>query len=441
MLSVAASLLESLRHYPSPNEYVVAYSGGCDSHVLLHALVQVREQLTCKKIRAIHVDHGLQEAAAQWSRHCESMCHQYNVPCTLETLNLDIPKGESIEAFARKARYRALEKHLQNNSMLLLAQHQDDQAETLLLQLLRGRGVKGLAGMPALVWTGKYWQVRPFLGLQRFEIEAYAEQCNLNWIDDPSNTDTRFDRNFLRNEIIPPLKQRWPSLAETLSRAATHQAEANLLLNDLAELDWQNCRLDEISLLAIEPLQSLSPARQRNLLRYWIAEQCQCPMPDSTQCQRILDEVLPAVPDAEPMVSWGEVVVRRYRNVLHLEQGEDKSAVDWQQAWDLQSPLMLPSGQQLVAKKSRGHGMVVNDTDAPVIVRFRQGGEKCRLPGRTHRHELKKLLQSWGVPPWQRDRIPLIYVGDELAQVVGYSVCEPFLAKNGQMGVEITLNQ
>jgi tRNA(Ile)-lysidine synthase len=294
--------------------------------------------------------------------------------------------------------------------------------------------------MPELLKVKNYyWQARPWLQLTRDEIQDYAQSMKLDWLEDPSNSDNRFDRNYLRNLIFPVLKQRWPSLTETIARASRHQAEANQLLDELAELDYQDCQLAEKYMLAITPLKILSKARQRNLLRYWIAERCEYPMPDSNHCQRIIEEIIPAAEDAEPQVSWTGVVVRRYRDVLHLERDRPQNFAEWQQPWDLKSPLDLPSGQQLLAFEKKGQGIVLPETSDSLSVRFRQGGEKCRLPGRQHRHELKKLLQSWGVPPWQRDKIPLIYVGDELAQIVGYSVCEPFLAKNEQTGYEISL--
>ena len=440
MHQVPASLLEKLRQYPTPKTYCVAYSGGCDSHVLLHALVQIRDQLECQNLKAIHIDHGLQPRSDEWARHCETICYQYAVPFTAVTLNLQVPKGESSEAYARTARYAALDKYLQPEEMLLLAQHQDDQAETMLLQLLRGSGVKGLSAMPEMIELKEYWLARPLLGLKRRELQAYAEQLHLIWINDPSNWDTRFDRNYLRKEVMPVLEHRWPSLTETVSRAAGHQAEANSLLNELAEQDWQHCRLPDPTLLSIVALKSLSEPRQRNLLRYWIAEQCQLPIPDRIQCQRIIDEMLPAADDAEPMVSWGDVSVRRYRDTLHLESNHPTVVPGWQQSWDGQTSLLLPSGKTLEARQTKGQGMLLPAGALPLTVRFREGGEKCRLPGRQHRHELKKLLQQWGVPPWQRDQIPLIYIGDELAQIVGYSICEPFLANKEQVGVEISLN-
>jgi tRNA(Ile)-lysidine synthase len=380
----------------------------------------------------------LQPQSPEWSQHCETICHQYNVPFTAITLNLLVPKGESTEAYARAARYQALEKHLNQDDILLLAQHQDDQAETMFLQLLRGSGVKGLAAMPEIIKVKNYWQARPWLQLTRAEIQSYAESAHLNWIDDPSNQQNRFDRNYLRNEVFPVLKQRWPALTETISRAARHQAEANELLNELAESDWQSCRSGNKTLLLIQPFKKLSKSRQRNLLRYWITEQCQFPMPNSTQCERIIEEMLPAAIDAEPVVCWGGVLIRRYRDVLHLEQERKVLSNEWQSTWDLEAPLSLPSGQQLIVTQKKGQGIVLPEK-TELTVRFRQGGEKCRLPGRQHRHELKKLLQGWGVPPWHRDQIPLIYIGDELAQVVGYSACEPFIAKKEQIGYEISL--
>jgi len=440
MSALETSLLEQLRPFSSSTKrYVVAYSGGCDSHVLLHALVQIKDQFPSQNIRAIHVDHGLQTHSPDWAEHCRQVCVALNVPIDVLQLNLSIPKGESTEAYARQQRYAAIQTKLTADDILLLAQHQDDQAETLLLQMLRGSGVKGLASMPFSKQVDGVHYLRPLLNLTRNDIQQYAIDNQLNWIDDPSNEDTRFDRNFLRHEIIPKLKSRWPSLSDTFNRVASHQAEANALLTEVAAQDLKSFELDKTNTLPIESLVSLSPARQRNVLRYWI-EQCGSPVPDSVQLQRILDEVVAAADDAEPLVSWSGVNMRRYRAVLHLDRASSHPPSNWQMNWDWQSPLNLPLGQQLRIRQLAGQGLALPSQDTALTVRFRRGGEKCQLPGRKHRHELKKLMQDWGIPPWQRGNIPLIYVGDELAQVVGYSVCEPYIARADQTGLDIYLN-
>ncbi len=452
MHSVAASILSSLLslaslsrlspggQYAVPKRYVVAYSGGCDSHVLLHALHELSNQLLGTTISAIHINHGLHPDSDAWEQHCKTICNELTIDFISIRLNLTVPKGESLEAFARTARYQAIRESLKDGDMLLLAQHQDDQAETVLLQALRGCGVKGLAAMPALVDFGESWQVRPMLSVTQTEIEDYAKQQKLNWIDDPSNLDERFDRNFLRQQIIPTLKQRWPAMAETLSRVASHQADADHLLTELAQSDWALCRQNDGFQLNTDGMVSLSPLRQKNLLRFWIGALCDFPMPDASTCQLILEQVINARPTAEPELRWSDVVVRRYRGVLYLEKHYFTDN-QWQQSWDLSSPLILPDGEKLQVRSVEGQGLVLPENQTRVSVRFRRGGEKCQLPGRCHRHELKKLLQEWGVPPWQRDRIPLICVDDQVVQVVGYSVCEPFIASAGQMGHEIYINQ
>jgi len=471
-MHVSASLLASLRQFPIPNRYVVAYSGGCDSHVLLHALMEMRarsaemnrsaevnspaeinnsaqanrlgkeNRFAEVNILAVHINHGLQADADKWQQHCKNICRELKVNFESIKLNLAIPKGESLEAYAREARYAAIRTVMQADDMLLLAQHADDQAETVLLQALRGSGVKGLAAMPKIVRNETTWQARPMLSISRKQIDDYANQHALNWIDDPSNKEIRFDRNFLRHQIIPDLKQRWPAMAETLSRVALHQADADQLMTELAELDWCICKVrnsDNPNGLSSIAMTRLSQARQRNLLRYWIAQCCESPLPDAATCQRILDEVIAAAEDAEPELCWANVVVRRYRGVLYLEQ-QQSSYSSWQQPWDLTTPLLLPCGKKLHVRTTLGQGLIYKDTDKPLSVRYRLGGEKCQLPGRAHRHELKKLFQTWGIPPWQRDRVPLIYVGEDVAQVVGYSVCESFIAQPGQVGYEIYIN-
>jgi tRNA(Ile)-lysidine synthase len=269
----------------------------------------------------------------------------------------------------------------------------------------------------------------------------YAKQHQLDWVDDPSNLEARFDRNFLRHQVIPTLTARWPALSGNLSRVAAHQAEAAALLDELAQQDHQHC-MGELSMtLSIKALAKIAPARQRNLLRYWLKQVCQLPLPDSRHLQRILDEVLPAAPVASPQVAWADVEVRRYRDGLyaHYQSSvEDLSAAFVRLSWpNPVEPLLLPDGTQLTMQRCQGQGLKQASAD-DISVGYRQGGESCRPLGRGHRHSLKKLMQEWGVPPWQRGRIPLIFVGDELAQVVGYCLCEPFQAGPDEIGVFIS---
>ncbi len=443
--SILSSLLSYQRLSPTPKRYVIAYSGGCDSHALLCALNELRHenppQLPCSQVVAIHINHGLHEQSDDWEQHCKLVCTELATDFISTQLNLTIPKGESLEAYARAARYDAIRAQLKDGDMLLLAQHQDDQAETLLIQTLRGSGVKGLAAMPGLVCYGSTWQARPMLSLTQIEIEEYAKQQKINWINDPSNDDEKFDRNYLRHQVIPKLKQRWPAMSKTLSRVARHQADTDQLITELALSDWHHCKQDECTQLNIIGMSDLSQVRQKNLLRFWIGEQNGLPMPDSKTCQLLIDQVISASVDAEPELRWADVMVRRYRNVLYVAKQSNTDVPIWQQSWDLSSPLALPDGKSLNVRTAKGQGLMLPAEQAAVNVRFRRGGEKCQLPGRQHRHELKKLMQEWGVPPWQRNQIPLICVGEQVVQIVGFSVCEPYIAKPGQMGVEIYINE
>ena len=432
-----ASLLAQLMQFPVPRRYCVAYSGGLDSHVLLHALVQLRDSLPCSDLHAIHINHGIHPDANAWAHHCETVCCELRVTFDMFSVTLQRQPRHSLEALAREARYAAFARCSHPGDLLLLAHHQDDQAETLILQLLRGSGVKGLAAMPVCNTFALGWMARPLLDCRRSDLQAYAATQHLHWIDDPSNQDTAYDRNYLRHTIFPVLRQRWPALDATLARVAQHQADAAVLLDVLAQQDLGDIATASATVINIDPLQGLAPARQRNALRYWLQHSCGLPLPNTVQLQRILNELLPASEDATPLVHWPGAEVRRYRNQLHAMAPMRPFDPSWQQHWDLHAPVALPTGASLLSQACQGRGLRSAAIAHGVSIRFRTGGEHCRLPGRQHHHELKKLFQEWGVPTWQRDRIPLIYIGTELAQVLGYCICEPFCANAGENGIEI----
>ncbi len=434
--SVRERLLEALASFPPARRYWVAYSGGLDSHVLLHSLAALRDRLPVGALNAVHVDHGLSPHAGEWSQHCATVCERLDIPLTLLQVDARPRRGESPEAAARRARYAALAPLIGEGEGLLTAHHQDDQAETVLLQLLRGSGPRGLAAMPCWDSFGSGWRGRPLLGVERARLRAYAEAEGLHWVEDESNFDTGVARNYLRHEIVPRLRERWPAMAVTLSRAAGHAAEAARLLDDLAERDMVTAGDGG---LEIEPLRGLEVARRRNLLRYWIRVSG-FPLPDSAHLQRILDEVIPAAKDASPRVLWRGAEVRRYRNRLYVMpplKPFDSSRV---LTWKPDEPLALPDGRVLRAVPVLGQGIArARCRDARVTVRFRRGGERCRPAGGAHTRSLKKLLQERGIPPWERERLPLLYVGEELAAVVGLFVCEPFPARQGEAGWHVTL--
>ena len=426
-----ALLKEHLTQYPDAKVLWVAYSGGCDSHALLHALVALRSEIT-SEIKAVHINHGLSPLANEWEEHCRLSCEQLAVPYMAISVNARL-KNKSPEEAARFARYVEWKKMLGKNEVLLLAHHQDDQAETVLIQLLRGSGVKGLAAMPAKQNFSKGLLCRPMLGFLREEIVSYAVENGLNWIDDPSNFDTDFDRNFLRHEVVPLLETRWPSLKKTLSRSASHQADADQLLTELAFQDWH--RIHENKQIKISDLMKLSVKRQRNVLRYWIADVCELAIPDTVHLQRILDEVLLAAADATPEVIWRGGEVRRYQGLLYAQEKRVDAENTIELIWsNIEKPLeLIKGGQKLSAKPAVSVGLSQEKLkNTEISLRFRQGGETCRPAGRGNTQQLKKLFQEWQIPPWQRASIPLIYVDGKLAEVVGHCRCEEFVAAEGE---------
>ena len=431
-----AQLLDQLALLPTAQRYWVAYSGGCDSTVLLHALASLREQFPAE-LHALHVNHNLREAASGWAAHCRRVCETLAVPLHEAKVDARGARGESPEAAARAARYRIFTEVLQSGDGLLLAHHRDDQAETLLLQLLRGSGPRGLAAMPLHRPLGAGWLGRPLLDFSRQDLCRYAAAEKLQWIADPSNLDTDFDRNFLRQRVMPLLQQRWPAATTTLARAADHQAETADLLHQLAEEDWQLTGGAQADTLRIDCLMQLSPQRQRNVLRYWIDTVNNLPLPDRQRLVRILTEVIPAAEDAEPCIRWPGGQVRRYAGLLYL-LAADPVLITASLEWDLSDLLELGDGRALQAIPASGDGLKADlPESANITVRFRKGGEVCRPAGRGHRHALKNLLQEWGVPPWERSRVPLLCVNGDIAAVVGYCVCEPYQAGNDEAGIII----
>lgn len=432
----APNLLKVLGRFPPCRRVWVAYSGGLDSHVLLHAAAALR---TCLgKVLAVHVDHGLNPASAFWSGHCVEVCKNLDVPIRVLHVEARAAPGESPEAAARAARYRAFREVIEEGDCLLTAQHQDDQAETFLLQLLRGAGPRGAAGMPQVAPFGLGWIIRPLLSFPRAALRGYAERHGLHWVDDPSNFDTEFDRNFLRHEITPRLTQRWPAAARTLSRAAEHNAEAFKVLESVAQDDLHQMRGDRLGTVSVAALRALDEARCRNVLRFWLREQ-KLPIPSQAQLTHIVRDVLAAAEDAVPCVHWPGAEIRRYRGLLYAMPSRLPHASDAVLNWDTQYPLELPGGNGwLVAHETVGTGLRTEIVrTSRITVRFRRGGERCRPAGRGQTHALKKLLQEAGVPPWERDRIPLIYADDRLAMVVGFWVCEPCQARTNEQGLQI----
>jgi tRNA(Ile)-lysidine synthase len=429
-------LQQALAALPVSNRYRVAFSGGLDSLVLLHALVRLGATTRVDwKISALHVNHGLQPEAAQWAEFCRRTCQAFDVPLELVCIDACPWPGQSAEEAAREARYTALANHMAEGDAVLTAHHMNDQAETLLLRLLRGAGPAGAAAIPEQRRLGKGWVLRPLLGVTRRALRDYGIDHQLHWIEDPSNRDLDFDRNYLRHEVMPRLSFRWPSAAQTLARSARLNQEAAAILRDMAQQDLT--RVVEPSgvvepprivkpLNIMEPrgaalnlgrLQELSTGRQKNMVRFWLSEQG-LPIPQERHLDALLDQVVTAGGDRVPLLQWPGAEVRRYRDHLYALPPlapHDPSQV-WN--WDTSLPLQLPAlGLSLSREHLERAGLWV-PAAAQVRVGFRRGGERIKLTGRAGTRALKKLLQEARVPPWQRDRLPIITIEGELAAVL-----------------------
>jgi tRNA(Ile)-lysidine synthase len=386
----------------------VGYSGGLDSTVLLHALAALPE-VRARGLRAIHVHHGLHADADRWTAHCVDTCAALGVPLALDRVRVPADADEGPEAAARRARRAAYSHHLGDGEVLVLAHHQDDQAETFLLRALRGSGPDGLAAMRRWSALGDHRIWRPLLATPRSHLHAHAQAHGLRWLDDPSNADTAFDRNFLRNRVVPLLRERWPAVEAAFAQAARYCDDATVLLHDEDQRHLAEACTADSATLSRTVLRGLTAARRARVLRLWITRLGLPPLP-AEGIARIEHEVLPARADARAMYAWEGTVVRSWRDLLHAGPRIPPPPADWHATWTGDSPLAIPGSGSL-------HLEGATHFQHPLIVGPRDGGERITLPGRSHSHALKHVLQDLGVPPWEREHLPVLrsIEGDVLA--------------------------
>ena len=434
-----SSILQQLQvHLPTlkrAQRIYVGYSGGLDSHVLLHSAVVT---LGVEQVVALHINHQLNRQACDWAEHCVQVCRALSVD--LQTHTVDVcQQVSSIENAARMARYQVFEKILGEGDILLLAHHQNDQAETVLYRLLRNSGPRGLAGIPLARTVGRGSLLRPLLQLTRSELACYAREHQLNWIDDPSNTDLIHDRNYLRHQVAPALSQRWPDFAARIAASASLCQQADELSKDLAEIDLNKLGDKQERLgrsVDLSGLVVLSALRQANVLRHWASLHCQS-APGYHSVMAVLDSVLPAGQDRAPLVAWPGGEWRRYKDRLFLLPADWREQTLEASEWRTELPLTLADGSVLSATPTNGPGLKLMPGEQ-LRVKFRSGGERCRPAGRAASNSLKKLLQECQLEPWLRDRVPLIYKhsveageGEQLIAVGDLWVCHSFTAVSG----------
>lgn len=382
-----------------------------DSHVLLHCMaILAREQPYT--VRAIHINHGLSQNANDWEAHCTRVCHNLSIDIILRQVTVSAP-GEGPESAARRARYAAITRELGEGQVLLTAHHRRDQVETFILQLMRGSGTPGLAAMSMLRSLPPGWLLRPFLHMDQSILLDYAEKQQLRWVCDPSNEDTHYNRNYVRHRVLPVLRQRWPAAEEVIERCSRHLSEAAELADMLAKHDLEGAQVGDIHALDLSAYVTLPIIRRKNLLRFWIKNYCGT-VPPATELEQISHVLAEAGQDANPLMEWNNIQIRRYRDRAYILPALPPVPGSLQLEWDMQAPLQLPLG---ILKTDSEAGVSV--AGKQVTVSFRSGGERIRPAGRGHTHTVKKLLQEAGIPPWLRDYLPMLHIDGKLVLVPG----------------------
>lgn len=419
---------------------VLGLSGGLDSMALLEVLRRLADALKFR-LSCVHVNHNISPNARRWAAFCARRCKLRGIALALHEVDVAPYRAEGLEAAARRARYQVFA-GLEQADFIVLAQHQDDQAETLLLQLLRGAGVKGGAAMPLIRGQARGGEcqgakfpaiLRPMLELSREQIEAYASANKLKWIEDESNADTRYDRNFLRHRVLPVLGQAFPGYRATLARAARHLGEASLILDQLGQADAK--RATKAGRLAVAELRRLGIARTKNLFR-WLLQQQGAALPEADHLQEGLRQLFEARDDAAVRIGLGASELRRYAGYAYLLPALPDPPAQLRQQWDGKRAWPLPElGGTLRLVRRRGAGLACARVgEQGLNIRLRQGGERLRLQAKGYTRSLKNLLQEACLPPWERERLPLVYCADALVAVPGLGVASGWEAGADETG-------
>jgi tRNA(Ile)-lysidine synthase len=399
-------LIESALGELPPAPLLAAFSGGLDSAVLLHALAYTGAART-RGLRAVHVDHGLNEQSEQWARRCREFTQALDVDLVVRAVEVVRTRGLGLEASARRARYAEIETLLAPGEIVALAHHRDDQAETVMLKLLRGAGPEGIGAMRPLRRLGRGLAWRPLLGLPRAALREYAEHHRLNWITDPSNADPSIDRNYLRMQVMPRIMSRWPEAEASIAQSAAWARAAAEFIEMEAERALARVQGLDPSTLRFREWLELPQALRDPVLRRWLRA-LDLPEPTHYQAAELVRQLGEAGEDRQPCVRWPGAEVRRYRDLLHALPPLQVPPFDWIADFngaDLTLPMNLGTLRLAAATSSL-------DLPQRLTVRFRRGGESLRLEAGGHTRELRDLFQEAGIPPWQRGRLPLVFASD-----------------------------
>ena len=445
-LNNISSRVEDLLHelIQKDDHLVLGLSGGMDSVVLLSILTSLSLKLKFS-LTAFHVNHGISPNANKWEKFCLSLCSNHSVPIKIAKLTDNSLSGTNLEANARDARYQRF-KDLKAN-YVILAQHLDDQAETILLQILRGAGVKGLGAMPVIrnqilgigdrALDSGPQILRPLLEISRSEIEEYAQKYKLSWIVDESNNNVSFDRNFLRHKIFPLLERKFPSYRATFLRTSRHMAEASHLLDELAKFDREGCSVS--NRIQIEKLQELSFSRAKNLLRYDLAQRGVI-LPSTVKLEDMLRQLLSSRSDTKLHITFGDTEIRSFKGNIYVRKISSFPNKEWKFIWKGEKKLVITEkGDSVLFVREKGKGINLRKLNESLVsIRFRLGGERMRPDCNRPRRSLKNLFQEASFPQWERESLPLLFSGEHLVWVPGIGVDCAFQAEASDPGVVVS---
>lgn len=409
-LNTDAILQDISAQLPTDGKLWVAFSGGLDSTVLLHI---VSRAVFRDRVKAVHINHQLSPFADDWENHCVLASHDFGLPCEVYKVEV-INTGKGLEQNAREQRYEVFENALNTGDLMLFAHHESDVTETFIFRLMRGAGLVGLTSMPRRRALGSGCLYRPLLNVPKVSLLHYAQEHGLSWVEDESNQDRKFDRNFLRHEVLPALKRRWPLAEEKILKTVGLLEESTSLLDEYLAEDLKVCERRKARFgesISLAKLLSFSPARQRHVLRCWCMEMG-FSSADSAHLEKI-HEVTLAREDAQPVLAWGDCELRRYDDRLYLVARPDPRAeqeVRERIPVQLNEPLALSDGSELECSG-------LSDSAVNLSIGFRSGAERCKPVSRNHSQTLKKLLQEYRLEPWLRNRVPLIYLDETLIAV------------------------
>ena len=475
-VSLPDTLQQSLLTIPPSENYFIAYSGGLDSSLLLVLAARYLVGVRRATLTAIHVHHGLSDYADDWQAHCEKFCHRLGVSLIVRRVELK-DKKKGVEDAARVARYKIFEDVLPSGGVLLQGHHMNDQAETVLLRLMRGAGPKGVAGIPQARALNQSLIFRPFLSVLRSELYSVANTLSIEWVEDDSNLSRDYDRNFIRHDVIPELEKRWQGAVRRLAVSANHCRESAELEDELAKIDLQAIAQEGFGpALSIEGLLQLSQARQRNAVRYWLRS-LGVGFPGEKRFQRIWSELLVAREDASPLIEWSLGAVRRYQNALYVQTIEELTLATCFDSAEVSIPyhsnclsredesnidVLFEStimGRQysLSVIKSLHANAISKGVSLPGVIseieialpakhermtiKFRQGGEQIKAVGKAHHRPIKKYFNDHSVPPWLRDSVPLLYYNECLVAIGDLLVSDGFQGDHGSANLEISWSQ